>query len=155
MTTPWHIHKLASDLTLRCMQVYISYGQKTSGQLLLSYGFMPETGANPHDACLLEVTLAEDDPGREAKLACLRQYGAEATREFPLRLDALPQGLLLFAAFAQAQPRDAGETMSLGRQLFEKVPLLCEPWSEAVKLSLFPRRPRQRACSCSFVPISC
>jgi histone-lysine N-methyltransferase SETD3 len=106
------------------MQVYISYGQKTSGQLLLSYGFMPEPGANPHDACPLELTLAEDDPGRDAKLACLRQYGADATREFPLRLDALPQGLLLFAAFAQARPRDAAETMSLGRQLFEKVPLL-------------------------------
>ena len=103
------------------MQVYISYGQKTSGQLLLSYGFMPEAGSNPHDACMLEMRLSEDDPSFQSKVACLRQYGAEATRDFPLRLDALPQALLLFAAFQQAQTRDAAEVMSAGRQLFEEV----------------------------------
>ena len=106
-----------------CLQVYISYGQKTSGQLLLSYGFMPKPGSNPHDACLLELSLAEDDPCYQAKVACLRQYGAEAAREFPLRLDALPQALLLFAAFRDARPNDAAEVVALGKQLFEKVGL--------------------------------
>ncbi len=101
--------------------MYISYGQKTSGQLLLSYGFMPEAGTNPHDACMLELKLSEDDPTFQSKAACLRQYGAEATRDFPLRLDALPQALLLFAAFQQAQTRDAAEVMFVGRELFEEV----------------------------------
>ena len=104
-----------------CLQVYISYGQKTSGQLLLSYGFMPALGSNPHDACLLELSLAEDDPCYQAKAACLSQYGAEPAREFPLRLDALPQALLLFAAFRDARPSDAAEVMALAKQLFEKV----------------------------------
>ena len=106
------------------LQVYITYGQKTSGQLLLSYGFMPEAGSNPHDACMLELKLSADDPGLESKVACLRQYGVEATRDFPLRLDALPQALLLFAAFQQAQTTDAAEALSLGRQLFERVCIL-------------------------------
>lgn len=101
--------------------MYISYGPKTSGQLLLSYGFMPEAGSNPHDACMLELQLLEDDPSFQSKLACLRQYGAEAARDFPLRLDALPQALLLFAAFRQAPTRDAAEVMAVGRQLFEAV----------------------------------
>ena len=104
--------------------MYISYGPKTSGQLLLSYGFMPEAGSNPHDACLLELKLSEDDPSFQSKLACLRQYGAEAMRDFPLRLDALPQALLLFAAFRQAQTRDAAEVIAVGRQLFEAVCIL-------------------------------
>ncbi len=103
------------------MQVYISYGQKTSGQLLLSYGFMPDAGLNPHDACMLEMKLSKDDPSFQSKVACLSQYGTDATRDFPLRLDALPQALLLFAAFRQAQTRDATDVMSLGRQLFEEV----------------------------------
>ena len=84
---------------------------------------MPEPGSNPHDACLLELSLAVDDPCYQAKVACLRQYGAEAAREFPLRLDAFPQALLLFAAFQGARPSDAAEVMALGKQLFEKVGL--------------------------------
>ena len=106
-----------------CLQVYISYGQKTSGQLLLSYGFMPAPGSNPHDACLLELSLAEDDPCYQAKAACLRQYGAEPAREFPLRLDAIPQALLLFAAFRDARPKGAAEVMALAKQLLEEVGL--------------------------------
>lgn len=107
-----------------CLQVYITYGQKTSGQLLLSYGFMPEPGSNPHDAYLLEMKLSEDDPSFHAKVACLRRYGAEATKDFPLRLDALPQALLLFAAFQQARPRDDAEVMSLSRRLLDEVLIL-------------------------------
>ena len=106
-----------------CLQVYISYGQKTSGQLLLSYGFMPAPGSNPHDACLLELSLAEDDPCYQAKAACLRQHGVEPAREFPLRLDALPRALLLFAAFRDARPSGAAEVMALAKQLFETVGL--------------------------------
>ena len=117
-----------------CRQVYISYGQKTSGQLLLSYGFVPEAGSNTHDACMLELKLSADDPSFHSKVACLRQYGIEATSDFPLRLNALPQALLLFAAFRQAQTIDAAEVTSLGRQLFERVCILasCNSWSLAM-----------------------
>ncbi|KAI8468014.1 MAG: hypothetical protein J3K34DRAFT_23211 [Monoraphidium minutum] len=38
-------------------QVCISYGPKASSELLLSYGFMPPPGSNPHDAAFLDVAL--------------------------------------------------------------------------------------------------
>ena len=44
-------------VALMLLQVYVSYGEKTSGQLLLSYGFLPAAGSNRHDACLLELTV--------------------------------------------------------------------------------------------------
>ena len=57
-----------------------SYGQRTSGQLLLSYGFAPSAGENPHDACLLELSISEQDPLREAKLQALQGYGLGASQ---------------------------------------------------------------------------
>jgi SET domain len=38
-------------------QVYTSYGEKPSGELLLSYGFVPLPGTNPYDAFTLHVTV--------------------------------------------------------------------------------------------------
>jgi hypothetical protein len=61
-------------------QVFASYGQKTQGELLLSYGFVPEEGSNPHDACLLSI----HDQGKEG----------EGGKVFPLRMGAVPQSLL-------------------------------------------------------------
>jgi len=52
-----------------------SYGQRTSGQLLLSYGFAPTAGENPHDACLLQLSISEQDPLRVAKIQALQKYG--------------------------------------------------------------------------------
>lgn len=52
------------------LQVWVSYGEKTSGELLLSYGFLPEAGANPHDACLLRMRLqTAERPGQGWKQA--------------------------------------------------------------------------------------
>lgn len=45
-------------------QVFASYGQKSSGQLLLSYGFVPET--NPHEAVRVELTVDPDSPAAAA-----------------------------------------------------------------------------------------
>ena len=36
-----------------------SYGQRSSTELLLSYGFMPEPGTNPYDSVLLEVRTSK------------------------------------------------------------------------------------------------
>ena len=57
-----------------------SYGQRTSGQLLLSYGFAPSAGENPHDACLLELSISAQDPLREAKVQALQGYGLGASQ---------------------------------------------------------------------------
>ncbi|KAL0017968.1 hypothetical protein WJX77_002537 [Trebouxia sp. C0004] len=66
-------------------QVYVSYGPKTSGELLLSYGFMLAPESNPNDAYLLEIALDEDDSQLQGKLAALQQYGLSARQQFPLK----------------------------------------------------------------------
>jgi SET domain len=38
-------------------QVYTSYGERSSAQLLFSYGFVPEAGTNPHDSVLLSLQV--------------------------------------------------------------------------------------------------
>lgn len=99
------------------VQVYVSYGPKTNGQLLLSYGFAPKPGTNPHDAYCLKVCVKEDDL---AKVACLQQLGVPASMEFPLRLSGMPESLLPYIAFARAHvsPEDVD---LLADYLFNKV----------------------------------
>jgi hypothetical protein len=55
-------------------QVFISYGKRSSGELLLAYGFIPPE-LNPHDFVELELALNEEDPLYDAKLAALREQG--------------------------------------------------------------------------------
>ena len=55
-------------------QVLASYGEKTSGELLLSYGFAPTSKENPHDAALLELEISPSDSLLHAKIQALRKY---------------------------------------------------------------------------------
>jgi hypothetical protein len=89
-------------------QLCASYGEKTSGELLLSYGFAPAEGANPHDGSLLRIAAAGD-----VSATALAARGLPAARVFPLRLGALPRGLLRWAAFAGAEVSSAGEAGAL------------------------------------------
>jgi hypothetical protein len=57
-----------------CVQVFISYGKRSSGELLLAYGFIPPE-LNPHDFVELELALNEEDPLYDAKLAALQEQG--------------------------------------------------------------------------------
>lgn len=63
-------------------QIFASYGQKTSGEMLLSYGFLPEEGSNVHDACLLSIGGVGEG---------VEQISKEV---FPLKMGAVPQKLL-------------------------------------------------------------
>lgn len=56
------------------MQVMASYGQKTSGELLLSYGFAPPPQENPHDGCMLQLQISGSDPLQGAKVEALQRY---------------------------------------------------------------------------------
>ena len=125
-------------------EVTISYGEKSSGLLLLSYGFSPEPGANPHDCCQLALRLDAADPALAWKVAALRRHGFEAggggvagmgglsgsgvaadaaaahavhQQTFPLRMQAAPHTLMCFAAFAASQPGDEAEAADLARRL--------------------------------------
>jgi len=65
-------------------QIFASYGQKTSGELLLSYGFLPEEGLNVHDACLLRI----------GGLGKGKEQISKPKKVFPLKMGAIPQSLL-------------------------------------------------------------
>ena len=101
-------------------QVYVSYGQKTSGELLLSYGFMLAPESNPHDAYLMQLQLDVNDSQGQHKLAALKKYNLKETQHFPLRVNALPDGLLEFAAFIAATPGKSDEVPILAEYLFSK-----------------------------------
>lgn len=101
-------------------QVCVSYGQKTSGELLLSYGFLIPPETNPNDAYQLQIGLDSDDSQQQSKLAVLQRYGLSGSEEFPLRLSALPDGLLQYAAFVAATPGRSDEVPVLGEYLFKQ-----------------------------------
>ncbi len=89
-------------------QVFASYGQRASADLLLTYGFAPP--GNPHESALLALQLpgAADDPVRAAKAAALAAHGRAAAERFLLRAGgAYTPDLLPWAAFAAAPLRGA------------------------------------------------
>ena len=75
-------------------QIVASYGQKTSGELLLSYGFMPEEGLNPHDACLISVEIEYGENSTEKSGGKGEKQDEKLCRRvFPLKMGAVPDGL--------------------------------------------------------------
>lgn len=56
------------------LQVFISYGKKSNGELLLSYGFVPKEGTNPSDSVELSLSLKKSDKCYKEKLEALRKY---------------------------------------------------------------------------------
>jgi hypothetical protein len=55
--------------------VFISYRKKSSGELLLSYGFVPREGTNPNDSVELLVSLNKSDKCFKEKLQALKKNG--------------------------------------------------------------------------------
>ena len=102
-------------------QVFTSYGPKTDGELLLSYGFVSPPGANPNDARRLRLSVEEGDPTFQDKVQSLRQHDLPTSISFPLKLSGLPSGLIQYAAFVEAQPSDPAEVQQLADYLFGQV----------------------------------
>jgi hypothetical protein len=82
-------------------QVFISYGEKSSGELLLQYGFVPPATAatNPHESVPVAVMLDAEDPLYDAKLAAMLRYAVPSSLRFPVRMAGMPATLLPAAAF--------------------------------------------------------
>ena len=59
------------------MQVFISYGKKSNGELLLSYGFVPKEGTNPSDSVELSLSLPKSDKCYKEKLEVLKKHGLQ------------------------------------------------------------------------------
>lgn len=55
--------------------MFLSYGRKSNGELLLSYGFVPKEGTNPNDSVELLVSLNKSDKCFKEKMQALRKNG--------------------------------------------------------------------------------
>eukprot|EP00746_Dinoflagellata_sp_MGD_P137738 gnl/MRDRNA2_/MRDRNA2_71500_c0_seq1.p1 gnl/MRDRNA2_/MRDRNA2_71500_c0~~gnl/MRDRNA2_/MRDRNA2_71500_c0_seq1.p1 ORF type:complete len:593 (+),score=120.55 gnl/MRDRNA2_/MRDRNA2_71500_c0_seq1:55-1833(+) len=86
-------------------QVFISYGQRSSAELMLSYGFVPPAG-NPDEAVEVTLGLQKSDPMYDVKAAALARRDMKAVKSFPVKMAGLPEELLAYAAFV-ATPVDS------------------------------------------------
>ncbi|XP_068644007.1 ribulose-1,5 bisphosphate carboxylase/oxygenase large subunit N-methyltransferase, chloroplastic [Aristolochia californica] len=88
-------------------QVFISYGKKSSGELLLSYGFVPKEGANPNDSAELVLSLKKSDKCYREKREALLKHGLSTSQRFPLHITGWPLELMAFA-YLVVSPPDMG-----------------------------------------------
>lgn len=85
-------------------QVFISYGKKSNGELLLSYGFVPREGTNPRDSVELLLSLKKSDKCYKEKTEALRKHGLSASQCFPLQITGWPLELMAYAYLAVSPP---------------------------------------------------
>lgn len=85
-------------------QVFISYGRKSNGELLLSYGFVPREGTNPSDSVELSLSLKKSDKCYKEKLEALKKHGLSASQCFPLQVTGWPLELMAYAYLAVSPP---------------------------------------------------
>ncbi|KAF7833200.1 ribulose-1,5 bisphosphate carboxylase/oxygenase large subunit N-methyltransferase, chloroplastic [Senna tora] len=81
-------------------QVFISYGKKSNGELLLSYGFVPKEGTNPSDSVELSLSLKKSDKCYDEKLQLLKKNGLSASQCFPVKITGWPLELMAYAYLA-------------------------------------------------------
>lgn len=81
-------------------QVFISYGKKSNGELLLSYGFVPREGANPSDSVELSLSLKKSDESYKEKSELLKKYGLSVSQCFPVQITGWPLELMAYAYLA-------------------------------------------------------
>ena len=101
-------------------QVFASYGEKSSGDLLCSYGFTSTSRTYEDDVFPLTLGVLADDPLADAKVAVLEEAARKGVgSRFPLRANALPEGALPYAAFVASRPGSAEECQAVaGRTLY-------------------------------------
>ncbi|RDX88900.1 Ribulose-1,5 bisphosphate carboxylase/oxygenase large subunit N-methyltransferase, chloroplastic, partial [Mucuna pruriens] len=90
-------------------QVFISYGKKSNGELLLSYGFVPKEGANPSDSVELSLSLKKSDESYKEKLELLKKYGLSVSQCFPIQITGWPLELMAYAYLAVSPSSMRGE----------------------------------------------
>lgn len=90
-------------------QVFISYGKKSNGELLLSYGFIPREGTNPADSVEIPLSLKKSDKCYKEKLEALLKHGLSASQCFPLQITGWPLELMAYAYLAVSPPTMSGQ----------------------------------------------
>ncbi|CAB4305010.1 unnamed protein product [Prunus armeniaca] len=90
-------------------QVFISYGKKSNGELLLSYGFVPREGTNPRDSVELSLSISKSDKCYKEKLEALRKHGLSASQCYPIQVTGWPLELMAYAYLAVSPPSMSGQ----------------------------------------------
>ncbi|KAF3331404.1 ribulose-1,5 bisphosphate carboxylase/oxygenase large subunit N-methyltransferase [Carex littledalei] len=85
-------------------QVFISYGKKSNGELLLSYGFVAKEGSNPNDSVELALSLDKSDECYKEKLEALRRYSLSESERFPLQIKGWPVEMMAYAYLVVSPP---------------------------------------------------
>ncbi|XP_015169009.1 ribulose-1,5 bisphosphate carboxylase/oxygenase large subunit N-methyltransferase, chloroplastic isoform X2 [Solanum tuberosum] len=85
-------------------QVFISYGRKSNGELLLSYGFVPKEGTNPSDSVEVSLALKKSDKCYKEKVEALKKHGLSASECFPVQVTGWPLELMAFAYLVVSPP---------------------------------------------------
>ncbi|CAL9182918.1 ribulose-1,5 bisphosphate carboxylase/oxygenase large subunit N-methyltransferase, chloroplastic-like isoform X1 [Musa acuminata AAA Group] len=85
-------------------QVFISYGKKSNGELLLSYGFVPKEGTNPNDSVELSLSLNKSDKCYKEKLEALRKHGLSTPQRFPLQITGWPVEMMAYSYLVVSPP---------------------------------------------------
>ncbi|XP_073022927.1 ribulose-1,5 bisphosphate carboxylase/oxygenase large subunit N-methyltransferase, chloroplastic [Primulina eburnea] len=85
-------------------QVFISYGRKSNGELLLSYGFVPREGTNPRDSVELSLSIKKSDKCYNEKFEALKKQGLSASHCYPLQITGWPVELMAYACLAVSPP---------------------------------------------------
>ncbi|GLJ18380.1 hypothetical protein SUGI_0325470, partial [Cryptomeria japonica] len=94
-------------------QVFISYGKKSNGELLLACGFVPEEGTNADDSVALPLAIDKSDSCYDQKLELLQRHGLSTPQSFPLKMTGWPTQLEAYAFLVVSPPSMA--------QQFEKL----------------------------------
>lgn len=85
-------------------QVFISYGRKSNGELLLSYGFVPREGTNPRDSVELSLSIKKSDKCYKEKFEALKKQCLSVSHCFPLQITGWPVELMAYAYLAVCPP---------------------------------------------------
>lgn len=85
-------------------QVFISYGRKSNGELLLSYGFVPREGTNPSDSVEVSMSLKKSDKCYKEKVEALKKHGLSPLECFPIQVTGWPLELMAFAYLVVSPP---------------------------------------------------
>lgn len=90
-------------------QVFISYGRKSNGELLLSYGFVPKEGTNPNDSVEILLSIQKSDKCYQQKQEALRKHGLSMSQCYPMQITGWPVELMAYAYLAVSPPSLAGQ----------------------------------------------
>ncbi|XP_061364522.1 ribulose-1,5 bisphosphate carboxylase/oxygenase large subunit N-methyltransferase, chloroplastic [Gastrolobium bilobum] len=102
-------------------QVFISYGKKSNGELLLSYGFVPREGDNPRDSVELSLSLKKSDGSYLEKLELLKKYGLSGSQCFPIQITGWPLELMAYAYLAVSPSSMRGQYEEMAAAASNKI----------------------------------